>query len=337
MTPPSAVAPRPGPPAQVTVVFLGGTIGMTSEPGRGASPTLGSADLLGGLGLGGLRVEAVDLLNVGSSHLTSDHLLRALAAADRAVDAGARGVVIVQGTDSMEETAYLWDLLWAHDAPLVVTGAMRHPGLPGADGPANLTAAITAAADRACRGLGVLVLLGDELHAARYVAKQHTSLPSAFCSPGVGPVGRMLEGRPVIPFRPARRPALAAPEAIAARVPLLTATVDDDPALYRAAAAGADGLVVAGFGAGHVRADVADVLAGLVAEMPVVLTSRAGAGSVHTHTYGGVGSEEDLLGRGLVNAGHLVGLKARLLLRVLLAGGTSREDVHAAFATHGSA
>ncbi len=324
---------------RVTVLFLGGTIGMTAEPGQGAAPRLGSADLLGGLpaapALAGVALDPVDFLNVGSSHLTSDHLLGVLGAADAAVAAGATGVVVVQGTDSMEETAYLLDLLWRHDAPLVVTGAMRNPGLPGPDGAANLTAALTAAASPQCAGMGALVLLNDELHAARYVAKRHTSLPSAFGSPGAGPVGRMLEGRPVVWFRPARRPALRVPEAVPHRVPLLTATLDDDPDLYRAVGGRSDGLVVAGFGAGHVRADVALVLGELAGRLPVVLSSRAGAGSVHTHTYGGAGSEEDLLGRGLVNAGHLPPLKARLLLRLLLATGATTAETRVAFSVHG--
>ena len=323
-------------PPRVQVVFLGGTIGMTGAPGQGASPRLDAADLLAGVPVpDDLEVVPVELLKVGSAHLTFAHVLEVARVADRAVGEGADGVVVVQGTDSMEETAYLLDLGWPHDAPLVVTGAMRNPGLPGPDGPANLAAAIAVAVSPQCRGLGVTVVLNDELHAARHVAKRHTSLPSAFCSPDAGPVGRMLEGVPVVTHRPERHRALTLPERLDRRVGLVTAALDDDPAVLRAVAGVCDGLVVAGFGAGHLKADVADAAAEVAERMPVVLTSRAGAGSVHTRTYAGKGSEEDLLARGLVNAGHLAPLKARLLLGVLLAGGADRDTIEDVFARHG--
>jgi L-asparaginase len=323
-------------PTRVHVVLLGGTIGMTGAAGRGASPRLNAADLLAGIPVpDDLEVEALDLLKVASAHLTFAHVVEVARVADRAVDDGAAGVVVVQGTDSMEETAYLLDLTWRHDAPLVVTGAMRNPGLPGPDGPANLAAAIAVAASPQCRGLGVTVVLNDELHAARHVAKRHTSLPSAFGSPGAGPVGRMLEGVPVVTYRPVRHDALASPERLDRRVGLVTAALDDDPAVLRAVAGVCDALVVAGFGAGHLNGDVADAAAEVAERMPVVLASRAGAGSVHTRTYAGKGSEEHLLASGLVNGGHLPPLKARLLLAVLLAGGADRDTIEDAFARHG--
>jgi L-asparaginase len=214
---------------------------------------------------------------------------------------------------------------------------MRNPSLPGPDGPGNLAAALAVAADERSRDLGVLVVFADEVHAARGVAKKHTSAPDAFLSIATGPLGRMLEGRPVLHTRVARRTPLPVPAEVAVRVPLLTAVLDDDPAVVEAVGGLADGLVVAAFGAGHLRPPVADAVAALVPRIPVVLSSRTGSGSVHTHTYGGPGSEVDLLGRGLVNAGHLDGLKSRLLLSVLLASGADRSRVGDAFAEHGGA
>ena len=101
---------------------------------------------------------------------------------------GSAGVVVTQGTDTIEETAFALDLMWPGDTPIVITGAMRNPSLPGADGPANLLAAVRVAATIQARRLGVLVVFNDEIHAARFVSKTHTSSLSAF---RLSPAGRL--------------------------------------------------------------------------------------------------------------------------------------------------
>jgi L-asparaginase len=326
---------------RVRVFFLGGTISMTgfAAGARDLRPDLSGAQLLAALpGPPDVVVDPVDVAHVDSSALTFDVCLDALARADTAVRRGeADGVVVVQGTDTLEETSYLWDLLWRHPQPFVVTGAMRAPDMPGADGPANLLAAISVAASEAGRDEGVLVVVGDEIHAARYVAKRHTSSPAAFVSPDLGPVGRMLEGAPAMGARVPRREVLPVPVR-SPRIALVEATLDDDPALYRAAAAVSEGLVVEGFGAGQVRPDVAEVLGEVAAAMPVVLASRTGAGSVATRTYGGPGSGTDLRARGVVPSGRLGGLRSRVLLRVLLSADPSPapDVLVAAFRHHGA-
>lgn len=325
--------------ARLRVFFLGGTISMTPEgSSAGATPRLGSTEILAALAgrlPGEVEVEGVDLCRVGSSHLTFDHLLDLARAAEAAAADGVAGVVVVQGTDSMEESSWFLDLVWGHDIPVLLTGAMRNPSLPSADGDANLLAALAVAADPAWRGQGALVLLNDEIHAARHVAKRHTSSPAAFESPGSGPLGRMLEGRAVPLVRVDRRAALPLPASVPATIPIHVAAVGEDPAVLRSLGTVASGLVVAGFGAGHLKADVAESAGELAERIPVVLTSRAGAGSVHTRTYAGAGSEEDLLAKGLVNGGHLAPLKARLLLALLVGGGADRGTIRAAFAEHG--
>jgi L-asparaginase len=304
------------------------------------APSLTGSDLLAGLTLpDGVRAEPDDVARTDSSALGVGLCLETLARADMAVRLGeADAVVVVQGTDTLEETAYLWDLLWPHPQPFVVTGAMRAPDTPGADGPANLLAAITVASDDQARDQGVLVVLGDEVHAARHVSKRHTTSPSAFASPGLGPVGWLQEGRAVLAARLPRREVLPTP----VRVPgvgLVRASLDDDPRLYRATAEVSEALVVEGFGAGQVTPGAAQVLAEVAASRPVVIASRTGAGPVAVQTYTGQGSGSDLLARGVVGSGRLGGLRSRLLLMVLLGGSRppTAAEVAAAFARHGGA
>jgi L-asparaginase len=320
----------------VAVLSLGGTISMTSpRDGGPVVPALGSAELVRavpGLEATGVELVTVDVRRLPGSGITMAVLDEAVRIAAEHVDAGAAGVVVTQGTDTIEETSFALDLRWDRDAPLVVTGAMRHPAMAGADGPANLLAAVRTAASADARGLGCVVVMADEIHAARWVRKTHTTGVTAFGSPATGPLGELVEGRAVVNMRPARLPATPPPVLGDVRVALVTAVLDDDGTLLPALAGRADGLVVAALGVGHVPVPWVEPLTDLVTQMPVVLTSRIGAGPVLTSTYGYPGSEADLIDRGLVPAGALDPYKARVLLHRLLAGGTKPDDVAPAFA-----
>jgi len=263
--------------------------------------------------------------------------LAMLAAAIRArIASGADGVVVVQGTDTLEETAYLLDLRYPGPQPVVVTGAMRNPTLAGADGPANILAAVQVAAGRQARDQGVLVVFADEIHAARRVRKTHSTSVAAFASPDGGPLGYLVEGTPRLLNRLDHRTVV--PDTGDERVPAVavhTVTLGDDGALLAGAADRIDGLVIAAFGAGHVPERLVPVLADLAARIPVVLASRTGSGPVLRSTYAFPGSERDLRERGLIPAGFLDPLKARLLLHALLTAGGDRARITAAFAVAG--
>jgi len=319
----------------VAVFGLGGTIAMTQAAGGGVSPALTASDLVAAVpGLDDVQAEVRvrNFLNKPGASLEFADLYELAAAIDEELTDGCVGAVVTQGTDTIEEVAYVLDLLLPTDAPVVVTGAMRNPAMAGADGPANILAAVRVAASPCARGLGCLVVLNDQVHTARWVQKAHTGSPAAFVSPDHGPLGHVIEGRVRIPVRIRRLPALGFVPRRSARVGLATIALGDDGTLVEVLAGHVDGLVVAAFGAGHVPAAVAPVLGKLAGRIPVVLASRTGAGPVHRVTYGFPGSERDLLARGLISAGCLDPLKARVMLHLLIASGAGDAGIRKAFA-----
>ena len=316
---------------KVAVFGLGGTIAMTKDEHGAAVPALSAGERVAavpGLAETGIELAVVDFRRLPGASLTFADLAEL---ADAIATHDADGVVITQGTDTIEETAYQLDLTHADDRPLVVTGAMRNPSLAGADGPANLLAAVQVAAAPTARGLGCVVVLADEVHAAQRVRKTHSTSTATFQSPNGGPLGYVTEGEFRLLNRPAHRVVL--PRAtISPKVALATVTLDDDGTLL-AAAEHCDGLVVAAMGVGHVPQHLLPTLDHLASRIPVVLASRTGAGSVLTATYGFPGSERDLVARGLIPAGYLDPLKARILLRHLIATGADQAAIKAAFAS----
>jgi L-asparaginase len=321
---------------RVDYFAFGGTISsIAREHGRGVEPLLTAEEILASVPEIGLVADVVphQVARVGSGELTVAILADLHRQIRAAVDAGSRGIVITQGTDTIEETSFILDLLWDGEVPIAYTGAMRHPRMPGSDGAANLLAAVTTVLDSAARGLGVLVVLNDEIHAARLVHKTHTSSPRAFSSRPFGPIGSLAEGRPVIALRPASRPVIPVPEdAVHSPVALVRVGVGDDLRLLGAAAdLGYRGVVLEGLGGGHVTAASLETVAQTARELPVVLASRTGAGEVLTSTYLFPGCESQLLEMGLVRAGALDGIKARALLTVCLAAGMDRGGIAEAF------
>lgn len=322
---------------RLILLSLGGTITMVPSVGGGIAPKLGAAELMASVpDLAKVAaIEADSPARLPSPSLTPGHLLAVAGRIADAFAAGVDGAVVIQGTDTIEESAFLLDLLVGGDKPVVVTGAMRGAAVPGAEGPANLLAAARVAASDDARGLGTLAVLNDEIHAARFVQKSHTALPSAFTSPGAGPLGLVAEERVRILMRVARTPVMAVQDGPPRPVALVRWAMGDDGRMLGALAGlGYEGAVIEGMGSGHVPADAAEAVGRLAATMPVVLASRCAAGPVFSETYGYPGGEMDLIRRGAIPGGTLPGLKARLLLGLALRIDGGREATRQAFAAY---
>jgi len=319
---------------RLLVLSLGGTITMVPSAEGGIAPKLGAAELVASVpALAEVaEIEAHSPFRLPSPSLEPANLVDVAQRIEDALNNGCDGAVVIQGTDTIEESAFILDLLVASEKPVVVTGAMRGADAPGADGPANLLAAARVAASPEARGLGTLVVLNYDIHAARFVQKSHTTLPSAFASPLVGPLGAVVEGRPRFFARVTRLPGIPSYGGPPCHVALLKWAMGDDGRLLAALPGlGYAGAVIEGMGAGHVPAAAGPLLGKLAMRMPVVLATRSMTGPVFTQTYGYPGGEIDLVGRGLVPAGYLSGLKARLLLGFALRADAGQSAAAAAF------
>lgn len=270
-----------------------------------------------------LRARSITALP--GAHLAAADAL-AIARAALAETAAGRGVVITHGTDTLEETAVLCDVLHGRPEPIVLTGAIRPASASGADGPANLLDAVAVAGAPQAAELGVLVAFAGELHAARAARKVSSVSPAAFGSPATGPLGGVAEGRVRIAARPVRpHQPLALPAALDARVPIVPTFLGDDGSGLRGALRdGADAIAFVALGAGHVAPPVLAALRDAAAAVPVALTVRPERGALLHETYGFEGAEGDLRGSGALPAAGLSPQAARMVLLVALGGGCDR-------------
>ena len=324
------------PKPRIAVIGLGGTIAMRSE-GAGAVPSLTAEDLVGLLpaDAAGPVAHVENFRKVPGAHLELGDLV-ALAGRIRVLedDRTANGFVVIQGTDTIEETVFALELLHHGKAPIVVTGAMRHAGQPGADGAANVANALYTAASTEAAGRGALVCFNDEIHAAWSVQKTAATNPAAFSSPGFGPLGHVIEGRARFLCEAKRWRAVSRDPAFVepAKVAIVTASLGEGTDLLDAVAnSGYQGLVVQATGAGHLHHGWVEPLAALARQMPVVLATRVSRGPVLTETYAFPGSESDLVSRGLIPAGFLCASKARILLSMALGAELGEEGIRNLF------
>ena len=313
---------------RVAILTTGGTIAMQHDAAAGgAVPTLGAADFTAALppGLPELRTE--ELVNLPSSHFTLETLqaIRERVAV-LAEEPDVAGIVVTHGTDTLEETAYLLDLTVPGETAVVVTGAMRAASDVGYEGYANLLAAVRVAAAPQAQGLGTVVVLNVEIHAARYVTKTHTLGVATFQSLAWGPVGRVEGDAVIVVQRPARR--VLPWRGLEPNVSLLKLAVGMGAGVMEdALARGARGVVIEALGGGRVPPWWLPQIERAVAQgVPVVIASRCPSGRVWD-AYGYPGAYRTLTDLGCLFAEGLNGQKARIKLAVILAAARTADDV----------
>ncbi len=309
---------------EVHLIGTGGTIS------GGASGPLDAAALRAALpGLEEIAsVTTEDFVRIGSSQM---HPELQFGLATRIGEVFAEqpelaGVVVTHGTDSLEETAFLLDLVIPAGRPVVFAAAQRPPRYRDSDGPRNLLDAVRVAASKRARDLGVLVVLNGEIHAAREVQKTHAIALQAFASPDTGPIGAVDEGELLLFSAPRRRLHLPA-SAVEPRVGLVRLTAGGGASAIRALAeAGHRGIVVEAFGRGNAPPEAVEAVQFAIGRGALVaFVTRTGGGRVVL--------PETERERGVISGEDLDGLKARMLLVAALGAGWNGEQIGAAFRT----
>lgn len=316
---------------KVRIISTGGTIaeGRASAAERRHQSAADMLDSLGG------TVEAelstLDLFDIPSTFMTFETMTELAAAVRKAVTDGMEGVVVTHGTDTLEESAYFIDLTAGVDVPVVVTGAMLPPTLPGTDGAVNLRDAIRVATSESAAGLGVLVVMAGQIHPARDVRKAHSTRVTAFTSGEFGPIGVIEEGRVSISRRVETTAALAI-ERVTARVEAIKCYAAMTDLLLRALrASDVDGIVLETLGSGQVPPwTMGAIREATQSGIAVAATTRCPEGRLIREHHGlpdrVAGDERDLLEAGVLFS-DLQGVKARIRLAVGLSAGLSPTEL----------
>lgn len=307
---------------RILLLATGGTISMRQDAELGgAVPRLTGREILDAVP-GIEQVAEMEVREFGrfpGPHMTIERMWELRAAVLDALAAGFEGVVVMHGTDTIEETAYLLDRSLPADVPVVITGAMRNSSELSWDGPANLMSAAEVAASPEARGRGTMVVMDEEIVQGTEVVKTHTEQAGTFRSPNWGPLGITDKGRALFYRESRRKPALA-PDRPVTPVDLIKIVAGADARLVDASReSGAHGIVIEAMGRGNVPpAVVPGIQRWIDAGRPVVVATRSSRGRV-LDTYAYEGGGHQLREMGCIFADHLTGQQARIELMLALA------------------
>lgn len=313
---------------KILVLHTGGTISMSKEPDGNVTPNqtnplLDQEKLLEGKV--DLVVEAI--FNVPSPHITLEKMLILQQRIKKAYAESFDGVVITHGTDTLEETAYFLDITLERKIPVVLTGAMRSSNEIGTDGLYNFISAIFTACSDESIGKGVLVVMNDEIHAARYVTKTHTTNVATFRTPTFGPIGMIAKDRTFFASEIVAQETCDIEKANG-NVYVITAFAGMDGSLFDLVNnENTDGIVIEALGAGNLPPKTLPAIQRLLdQEIPIVLVSRCSNG-IAEDLYDYEGGGANLKKMGLIFSRGLNGQKARIRLIVGLNSGKDKEEL----------
>ncbi|GAB5660138.1 TPA: asparaginase [Staphylococcus aureus] len=315
------------------VIHTGGTISMSQDQSNKVvtndiNPISMHQDVINQYA----QIDELNPFNVPSPHMTIQHVKQLKdiileAVTNKYYD----GFVITHGTDTLEETAFLLDLILGIEQPVVITGAMRSSNEIGSDGLYNYISAIRIASDEKARHKGVMVVFNDEIHTARNVTKTHTSNTNTFQSPNHGPLGVLTKDRVQFHHMPYRQQAL---ENVNDKlnVPLVKAYMGMPGDIFSFySREGIDGMVIEALGQGNIPPSALEGIQQLVSlNIPIVLVSRSFNGIVSpTYAYDGGGYQ--LAQQGFIFSNGLNGPKARLKLLVALSNNLDKAEIKSYF------
>jgi len=307
---------------KVAVIFTGGTISMKIDPRIAAAiPALSSEEIMSMVTNIDkyADIEIINFANIPGPHMTPKRMMElAVIVKQLVLRKDITGVVITHGTDSLEETAYLLDIIINSVKPIILVGAMRSSSELGYDGPSNLSAAICTAISKHAKNKGVLVVMNNEVNAASEVTKTHTLSLDTFKSMEFGPLG-IVDNDEVIFYRDITKHYHIQTEIIEENVDLIKCAVGMDSKLINCCVnSGSRGIVIEAMGRGNVPPlMVSGIEYALKNDVTVVMVSRVPRGRV-LDTYGYEGAGRALRNMGVIFGGNLPGQKSRIKLMLAL-------------------
>lgn len=313
-------------PKKILVLHTGGTISMQADASGAVVTSSDNPMNHVSNPLEGIQVHALDFFNLPSPYIKPKHMLALYQKIKEEAD-NYDGVVITHGTDTLEETAYFLDTMKIPHMPIVLTGAMRSSNELGSDGVYNYLSALRVASDDKAADKGVLVVMNDEIHAAKYVTKTHTTNVGTFQTPTHGPLGLIMK-QEILYFKTAEPRVRFDLDHIQGLVPIISAYAGmTDELIDMLDLEHLDGLIIQAFGAGNIPKETAQKLENLLQKgIPVALVSRCFNGiaePVYAYQGGGVQLQKS----GVFFIKELNAQKARLKLLIALNAGLTGQDL----------
>ena len=313
---------------KILVLHTGGTISMQADDSGAVVTSQENPMNHVSNPLEGVEVHALDFFNLPSPHIKPKHMLALYQKIKEEAD-HYDGFVITHGTDTLEETAYFLDTMEVPHKPIVLTGAMRSSNELGSDGVYNYLSALRVASDDKAADKGVLVVMNDEIHAAKYVTKTHTTNVSTFQTPTHGPLGLIMK-QEILYFKTAEPRIRFDLDRIQGLIPIIPVYAGMTEELLNLLPVDQlDGLIIQAFGAGNVPKETSQKLNALIQEgLPIALVSRCFNGiaePVYAYEGGGVCRQK----AGVFFVKELNAQKARLKLLIAINAGLTGEELRA--------